>query len=319
MTDSAIENHPVFASQWYHTLELAPGVVTNGRSFDNLAVTRLLLNGVSAQGVTCLDIGAMDGLLTFLLERRGAARPVAYDRNAKPKNPISNGDRFRFACQQLGSKAEFLWDMPISGILPASQQIGIRAYDLIVFSGVLYHMFDPLSGLAMVRNLLREGGLLVLETGAILDGQQAMYANAAGRFYPADDYWLPSVATLDYWLRFLRLEVLDVCHLRHRTVDGLPVVRAGLVARATASFHALPDDQWMPMQNQGLFDADFREWVQFDELKSAATPVPYQPMAELFCHHPGSAYIDAAATMMSRGALQPEAIRHLLSLQLADR
>src|SRR3954469_15020041 len=62
---------------WYHTMELAPGVVTPGW-FD----LRGILDRMPWPDVTgrrCLDVGTYDGQLAFELERRGAAEVVAID------------------------------------------------------------------------------------------------------------------------------------------------------------------------------------------------------------------------------------------------
>ena len=55
MTPSAITEYPVFLTNWYHKLELLPGLMTNGPGFDNLVVTREMLNGIDVAGQNCLD------------------------------------------------------------------------------------------------------------------------------------------------------------------------------------------------------------------------------------------------------------------------
>ena len=319
MTPSEIAEHPILSTNWYHKLELAPGLVTNGPGFDNLVVTREMLNGIDVAGQNCLDIGAMDGLISYLLERRGAARSVAYDRNSRPLNPISNGDRFRFAREALGSNVEFLWDMPLKHVWAASADIGLRTYDVVVFAGVLYHMFDPLAGLAVARNLVRDGGLIVVETGATLDASASMHANVGGRFYPADDYWLPSVRTLEYWMRFLHLEPIDATFLHHRVVDGLPVIRVAVTCRAVESFRATPEDDWMRRQNIGAFVPDFQECLNWDEIKSDKPPVPYTHSGRHIARHPGSDVLDLFSTLTSSPAMQAAAHPKLMELLLADR
>jgi hypothetical protein len=58
--------------EWYHTLELAPGVETAG-FFDHRPLLRKLPIPASLAGQRCLDIGTFDGFWAFELERRGAA------------------------------------------------------------------------------------------------------------------------------------------------------------------------------------------------------------------------------------------------------
>src|SRR5438477_10034130 len=62
---------------WYHTMELAPGVVTPGWFDLRPVVERMPWPDVS--GRRCLDVGTADGFLAFELERRGAAEVVTTD------------------------------------------------------------------------------------------------------------------------------------------------------------------------------------------------------------------------------------------------
>src|SRR5213076_2993924 len=65
---------------WYHTLELAPGVVTPGWFDLRPVADRMPWPDVA--GRRCLDVGTYDGFLAFELERRGAAEVVATDISA---------------------------------------------------------------------------------------------------------------------------------------------------------------------------------------------------------------------------------------------
>ena len=70
-------------------------------------------------------------------------------------------------------------------------------FDVVVLSGVLYHCFGPLHTLAMARSLIRTGGLMIVETFAVVDEQYAMYFNARGFFIPdPSTYFSPSIALL---------------------------------------------------------------------------------------------------------------------------
>jgi tRNA (mo5U34)-methyltransferase len=62
----------VAAIEWYHTLELAPGVVTPGW-FDTRAVVAQLPLPPSLDGKRCLDVGTFDGFWAFEMERRGGS------------------------------------------------------------------------------------------------------------------------------------------------------------------------------------------------------------------------------------------------------
>src|SRR3954451_23968602 len=62
---------------WYHTIEVAPGVVTPGW-FDLRPIVDVL-PWPDVRGRRCLDVGTSDGFLAFELERRGATEVVATD------------------------------------------------------------------------------------------------------------------------------------------------------------------------------------------------------------------------------------------------
>src|SRR5689334_16375741 len=63
---------------WYHTLELAPGVVTEGMFDLRPAIGRYHLPE-RLDGLRVLDVGTWDGFWAFEMERRGAAEVVGID------------------------------------------------------------------------------------------------------------------------------------------------------------------------------------------------------------------------------------------------
>ena len=62
---------------WYHTIELAPGVVAPGWFDMRPVLARMPWPDVT--GKRCLDIGTYNGSIAFELERRGASEVVATD------------------------------------------------------------------------------------------------------------------------------------------------------------------------------------------------------------------------------------------------
>src|SRR4051812_28909924 len=68
----------VRAQRWYHTLELAPGVVTDGW-FDLRDQVGHYRIPERLDGLRVLEVGTWDGFWAFELERRGAAEVVALD------------------------------------------------------------------------------------------------------------------------------------------------------------------------------------------------------------------------------------------------
>ncbi len=90
--------------------------------------------------------------------------------------------------------------------------------DLILLSGVLYHLSDML-GLYALRTLLRPGGTLIIETNAVHDDLH-YYANF-GRFF-AGMWWQPTT-----------LCVQDMCEMMgYEAVETYPYVPYRCLARA---------------------------------------------------------------------------------------
>jgi len=80
---------------------------------------------------------------------------------------------------------------------------GLKANDLIVLSGVLYHLSDMLVGLYALRRLLKPGGVLLIESNAVGD-DDASYANF-GRFF-AGMWWQPTTLCIRDLCAFMGYE-----------------------------------------------------------------------------------------------------------------
>lgn len=154
---------------WWHVIEVAPGVVTPGW-WDLRPMAERMPWPASLDGMRCLDIGTMDGFWAFELERRGAGEVVAIDlvdprrgdapvarRRDGPAPPL-RGENFRVAADLLKSRAEYR-DLSVYDL--DQRQIG--EFDLIVMGYVLQMLRDPLRGLEAVRAVSR-GHVIVLDT-----------------------------------------------------------------------------------------------------------------------------------------------------------
>src|SRR4029078_12914141 len=64
--ERAVRDNPA----WYHTIELAPGVVTPGAVDLRAGAARMLPPDLT--GRRALDVGTFDGFWAFEMERRGA-------------------------------------------------------------------------------------------------------------------------------------------------------------------------------------------------------------------------------------------------------
>lgn len=78
---------------------------------------------------------------------------------------------------------------------------GLECFDTTFSMGVLYHRRSPFDHLAELKNTLKAGGLLVLET-LVIDGKAGETLVPEGRYGKMGNVWfLPSPATLESWLR----------------------------------------------------------------------------------------------------------------------
>ena len=90
----------------------------------------------------------------------------------------------------------------------------LRSFDTVFSMGVLYHRKSPIDHLQQLKDQLRPGGELVLET-LVIDGDENQVLVPAGRYGKMNNVWfLPSVKALILWLEklgFDNVRCVDVC------------------------------------------------------------------------------------------------------------
>jgi len=154
---------------WYHTIEIAPGVVTPGWFDLRPVIDRMPWPDV--RGKRCLDVGTYDGHLAFELERRGASEVVATDirRHLDWDWPLrhrhttahelwrvageSKGEGFEVAKRVLSSRVEREW-ISIYDLDP--ERVG--SFDVVVCGSLLLHLRDPVRALEAIRSVCRPDG-----------------------------------------------------------------------------------------------------------------------------------------------------------------
>jgi tRNA (mo5U34)-methyltransferase len=152
--------------EWYHTIELAPGVLTPGH-FD-LRPTLDRIPWPDVRGKRCLDIATFDGFYAFELERRGASAVVATDlahpseldwpRALRERGERTHaehiggmGEGFPVAKRILGSSVERR-QLNVYDLSPET----LGEFDVVVCGSVLLHLRDPLRALEAIRSVCRE-------------------------------------------------------------------------------------------------------------------------------------------------------------------
>lgn len=90
----------------------------------------------------------------------------------------------------------------------------LQVFDTVFSMGVFYHRRSPMDHLLELKNTLRPGGQLVLET-LVIEGELGDVLVPEGRYGMMNNVWfLPSCATMLSWLRkmgFNNPRVVDVC------------------------------------------------------------------------------------------------------------
>ena len=247
---------PDWSKGWYYNIEVEKGSFTDGIARKNLAITRKLLRNVDVQGKRCLDIGTTEAVIPVLLKRAGAETVVAYDR-------VDSSEKINLVKDTY--KVNF--DYVISPSLPDLQTLltergdDHKFFDLVVFSGVLYHLINPLGLLALVRSFCKIGGLFLLETRAMHDASVRLIFNEKGRH--GHDYFSATTGWLDYALRMVGLEPLHAVFLGTLKEDR--VGRLAVLCRSQRKPIPLDiTDTFMPKQLKLLTDRSFNEAMRYD-------------------------------------------------------
>ena len=246
-----------FAEKFYSCIEFTPGEFTDGVRHKNMAATRTLLGRTEVEGKTCADVAAVDAWCPILMHRRGAARIAAFDRN--DFTPLINKVR-----DALGVELDYFPLLKSSEISEKAIKAGFDGFDVVVNSGLLYHVLGPINSLASSRSLVKTGGILIVETvvDTTADGF-SMRFNHSGSISPNDPtyFWQVSVKMYEYMLRMLRLEPLDVCWYRRRMA---------IACRAVDYVPAAQDDNWVTETYKARDILDFTDWSILDKCTKVA-------------------------------------------------
>ena len=161
----------VLERDWYHTIELAPGLVTPGW-FDTRPVVPSLPIPASLEGKRCLDVGTYDGFWAFEMERRGASEVVGIDVLKPPEwdwppnasqeaietlgRQKAAGRGFEIAKQYLGSSVT-RHELSVYDVDP--DELG--TFDFVYIGSLLLHLRDPVRALDRLRSVCTDRLLVV--------------------------------------------------------------------------------------------------------------------------------------------------------------
>ncbi|HZK49473.1 MAG TPA: class I SAM-dependent methyltransferase [Thermoleophilia bacterium] len=149
-------------------------------------------------GMRVADVGCFTGGLSLLMAARGPSIVYAIDEvGAHLDQAVFLAEVF----EQTSVRAVK------ASVYDLIDHIPENSLDLVLLSGVLYHLGDMLLGLHILRRLLKPDGLLLIESNAVNDNKRS-FANF-GRFYRGM-WWQPSglcISDMCEFMGFNRAEV----------------------------------------------------------------------------------------------------------------
>lgn len=153
-------------------------------------------------GRRVLDVGCGNGYHAWRMAGAGASQVIGLD-------------PFLLYVAQYGAIRHFIPAPPVTVLPLGIEQLpaDLHAFDTIFSMGVFYHRRSPFDHLLQLREALRSGGQLVLET-LVIDEQEGQLLVPEGRYAQMRNVWfIPSCQLLASWLKkmqFRHIELIDV-------------------------------------------------------------------------------------------------------------
>lgn len=187
---------------WFHGMQLDK-IRTRGRvKPDNWSLYPMLayMEDTDFTGARALDIGTMDGLVSFIMEQEGAGEVQSTD--------LYNRETFSLARDHLGLNSIYHPGTSIESLLG---KFGSESFDILVMGGLLYHLVSPMRAVLNARHLMRTGGLLFLETVCSLDKEPVLRFNLSDPVVNEyTTYFVPSISSVIGMLNFALFDVVRV-------------------------------------------------------------------------------------------------------------
>ena len=140
---------------FYHRIKLSENITTPGINRKQIHKNIDQIRKLDLKGKKVLDIGCRDGIYSFEAEKMGASEVIAID------NDISK-PAVEFLIPFLNSKVQ-MHEMNLFDLNEKS----FGKFDVIIFPGTLYHLRYPFQALKIITNILKEDGILLIETAIL--------------------------------------------------------------------------------------------------------------------------------------------------------
>jgi tRNA (mo5U34)-methyltransferase len=193
--DRAQLEEEVKKRHWFHTFEIAEGLWTKGHYkpsptwlFDVMELPK------DMKGLRALDMGCADGIMAFEMARRGA--------------DVTAVDVYTPEFQNVVFLSE-LWNLPVKYVQSTIYEFKSDPFDIILASGVLYHLQYPLLGLHCLNALCKDS--------LVLESHVARGRSMTCRFYPGKElendpsvWWVPTRKCLREMLKSAGFEIVKI-------------------------------------------------------------------------------------------------------------
>ncbi|MFN4024699.1 MAG: class I SAM-dependent methyltransferase [Hyphomonas sp.] len=193
------------AEKWFHAIDFGD-FASSGRSKPGVPPNRTLfgfmdmIQHIDLKGMDVLDIGATDGLASFGMAALGA-RVRATD--------TVDRKTFRRAREILDHPVEY---HPTAQIKDFHRLFAPGTFDFILCAGVFYHMINPASSIFECRKILKDNGLLMIETPFYPnEDRAAIFINSETEtVFEANTYSVPTKSAVTGLMKLAGFEILAV-------------------------------------------------------------------------------------------------------------
>lgn len=198
----------VMRRSWFHSIDFGDGVISPGVApYARLKSTANHFFSEPIAGKTVLDINCWDGFYSIEAARLGAKHVLATDYYIWNIGGSDRGN-FELARKMLAPEIE-VKEVDTLDISPET----VGMHDVVIFSGVLYHMRHPLLALEKAATVCKE--MIIVETH--LDAENE--ARPAMIMYPGTElnndftnWWGPNKPCVEamlkdlgfHWIKFTR-------------------------------------------------------------------------------------------------------------------
>ena len=156
----------------------------------------------SLEGKTVLDVGCGSGYHCWRMRNCGAQTVLGID----------PGPLF---IMQYRAAQKYIQDNSVEVIPLKMEELpdNLALFDTVFSMGILYHRRSPMDHLLELKQALKPGGQLILET-LVIDGSLGEVLMPEGRYSKMGNVWfIPSPATLELWLKkmgFSNITCVDI-------------------------------------------------------------------------------------------------------------